>query len=231
MATLHIMVGLPCSGKTTRAKQLEAELPALRLTPDEWHLRLFGQDAEAPEHDEAPRRRGEHHVAGRPAGADPGGGCDLDFGFWSREERDGLRAQARALGVGFEMHYLALPEEELLRRLRARNRERGSCFVIPERAMRATWPCFSRQPSRELRRAGGRGRPPAACRHAAALKPRATGPGGFFAQRKCPSCNGQRASQEKKGVGGEWLAPRRPAPRSRAVRTPSLGRAPCSQRC
>ena len=52
MATLHIMVGLPCSGKTTRARALEAELPALRLTPDEWHLRLFGQDADAPEHDQ-----------------------------------------------------------------------------------------------------------------------------------------------------------------------------------
>jgi predicted kinase len=45
------MVGLPCSGKTTLAQKLEHELPALRLTTDEWHIRLFGQDAEEPEHD------------------------------------------------------------------------------------------------------------------------------------------------------------------------------------
>ena len=34
MATLHLMVGLPCSGKTTEARRLERELGALRLTPD-----------------------------------------------------------------------------------------------------------------------------------------------------------------------------------------------------
>ncbi|HMJ15509.1 MAG TPA: AAA family ATPase [Polyangiaceae bacterium] len=50
MATLHLMVGLPCSGKTTLARRLEDERSALRLTPDEWQLRLFGQDAEEPEH-------------------------------------------------------------------------------------------------------------------------------------------------------------------------------------
>ena len=43
MAKLILMVGLPFSGKTTRAKALERELGALRLTPDEWHLKLFGQ--------------------------------------------------------------------------------------------------------------------------------------------------------------------------------------------
>ena len=48
MATLHLMVVLPCSGKTTLAQELEHELPALRLTPDEWQIPLFGQDAEEP---------------------------------------------------------------------------------------------------------------------------------------------------------------------------------------
>ena len=52
MTTLHLMVGLPCSGKTTLAKRLESELRALRLTPDEWHRFLYGQDATHPEHDE-----------------------------------------------------------------------------------------------------------------------------------------------------------------------------------
>ena len=51
MATLYLMVGLPCSGKTTLARTLEQEHSALRLTPDEWQLRLFGQDAADPQHD------------------------------------------------------------------------------------------------------------------------------------------------------------------------------------
>src|SRR5690242_19062107 len=41
VATLHLIVGLPCSGKTTLARQLERQYSALRLTPDEWHIRLF----------------------------------------------------------------------------------------------------------------------------------------------------------------------------------------------
>jgi predicted kinase len=44
MATLHLIVGLPCSGKTTLARQLETGFGALRVTTDEWHIRLFGQD-------------------------------------------------------------------------------------------------------------------------------------------------------------------------------------------
>jgi predicted kinase len=34
MATLHLICGLPCSGKTTLAKQLEQQHAALRLTTD-----------------------------------------------------------------------------------------------------------------------------------------------------------------------------------------------------
>lgn len=44
MATLHLICGLPCAGKTTFARQLEQKRAALRLTPDEWHIRLFGMD-------------------------------------------------------------------------------------------------------------------------------------------------------------------------------------------
>lgn len=39
---LHLLCGLPGSGKTTLARLLEQELPALRLTPDEWMKPLFG---------------------------------------------------------------------------------------------------------------------------------------------------------------------------------------------
>ena len=41
-ATLFLLVGLPGAGKTTLARRLETEHAALRLTPDEWMLPLFG---------------------------------------------------------------------------------------------------------------------------------------------------------------------------------------------
>lgn len=45
----------------------------------------------------------------------------LDFGLWARVERDEMRAVARGLGVGVELHYLEVPPDELWRRIEVRN--------------------------------------------------------------------------------------------------------------
>src|SRR5512135_2047587 len=115
------MVGLPCSGKTTLAQKLEHELPALRLTPDEWQIRLFGQDAEEPEH------VARHslieamlwNIASRALVLRTN--VILDYGFWAREEREDYRSRAKLLGASSEVHYLDVSEAELLRRLEQRN--------------------------------------------------------------------------------------------------------------
>ncbi|HPF81931.1 MAG TPA: AAA family ATPase, partial [Tetrasphaera australiensis] len=39
---LHLTTGLPGTGKTTLAREIEARDNALRLTPDEWMNPLFG---------------------------------------------------------------------------------------------------------------------------------------------------------------------------------------------
>ncbi len=147
MATLHLMVGLPCSGKTTRAQTLEREQSALRLTTDEWHVRLFGQDASQPEHD---ARHGMieamlWNVASRALQL--GINVILDFGFWAREEREDFRARAKRLGAGSEVHFLDVPENELLRRLEIRNSQRSEdSFHIPMGMMRP-WIAFFQKPT------------------------------------------------------------------------------------
>ncbi len=45
------MVGLPGSGKTLRAKEIESKHSALRLTPDEWILDLYGHDLDRQHRD------------------------------------------------------------------------------------------------------------------------------------------------------------------------------------
>src|SRR5512135_1026786 len=42
MATLHLIYGPVGSGKTTFARKLERQIRAVRFTPDEWMLRLYG---------------------------------------------------------------------------------------------------------------------------------------------------------------------------------------------
>jgi predicted kinase len=104
MTTLHLMVGLPGVGKTTLALTLARDLPALRLSADDLQLALFGDDMAHPDHN---ARHDAIEAALWPlalgalrAGAD----VILDFGFWSRAERQHLRALAADAGFGSALH-------------------------------------------------------------------------------------------------------------------------------
>jgi predicted kinase len=123
MTTLHLMVGLPGSGKTALAKKLEGELGALRLTPDEWHRYLFGQDAAHPDHDE--RHEKIEVLQWRVAASALVRGFDviLDFGLWAKDERQDFRRRAAALGAETKIHFLDVPFEKLLERVDERNRQ------------------------------------------------------------------------------------------------------------
>lgn len=152
MVTLHLMVGLPCSGKTTLAQQLERERSALRLTPDEWQVRLFGQDAHEPDHD-ARHSAFEDLLWGVAARAlELGTNVILDYGFWAREEREDYRLRAKRLAASSEVHFLDVPEEELLRRLAIRNSEPNESFHISPESMNSWFRSFQAPEPEELER-------------------------------------------------------------------------------
>lgn len=149
MTTLYLMVGLPCSGKTTRAKQLENEVSALRLTPDEWHVNLFGHDVLDPDHD---KRHGIiesmlWQVSARALSL--GTNVILDFGFWAKEERNDFRSRARELGARSEVIFMDVGEEELMKRVRTRNENlTNEIHYIPEDMMRS-WIGFFQKPDKD----------------------------------------------------------------------------------
>jgi predicted kinase len=106
-ATLFLMVGLPGAGKTTLAKQLAAAHRALRLTPDEWMIPLFGEPT-------ADRKRDQLEgllIAVALRTLRVGTDVVLDFGLWSRDERSALRWLASSAGASCQVVYLPVARD------------------------------------------------------------------------------------------------------------------------
>jgi predicted kinase len=114
--TLYVMVGLPGAGKTTYARQLEAERQALRLTPDEWMIPLFGESGSDGKRDVLEGRLIWVAIRALRLGVS----VVLDFGVWSRDERSALRWLAAQSGADCELVYLEVSEAEQRRRVDAR---------------------------------------------------------------------------------------------------------------
>jgi predicted kinase len=114
---LFVMVGLPATGKTSRARELASEWSALRLTPDEWMIPLFGQ-----EQPEGKRNVLEGRLIWLALSAlRIGVNVVLDFGVWGKDERTALRALAASVGATSELVYLQVDEEEQWHRVQARS--------------------------------------------------------------------------------------------------------------
>ena len=115
-AQMIVMVGLPAAGKTSRAREVASARNALRLTPDEWMIPLFGQ-----EQPEGKRNILEGRLIWLALSAlRIGVNVVLDFGVWAKDERMALRALAASVGATSELIYLEVDEEEQWRRVQAR---------------------------------------------------------------------------------------------------------------
>ena len=144
-----LLCGLPGSGKTTVARRLCAELSAVRMCPDEWMdalgIDLWDQPARARV--EALQWSQTLELVRR------GLTVVVEWGVWSRAEREVARTDARAVGAAIELRYLEVPKEELWRRLDARNARPGSGSVAIDRpSLDAWWELFEPPTADELAR-------------------------------------------------------------------------------
>lgn len=116
---LVIVAGLPGSGKTTLAVKLEKKLSACRFSADDWMSELGFNlwDGETRAKIEAMQwdlskqflRSGRSVV--------------VEWGSWSKAERDQLRKEARSIGVKVDLYFLDDPVDVLFERIAERGLE------------------------------------------------------------------------------------------------------------
>ncbi|MEO7221523.1 MAG: AAA family ATPase [Devosia sp.] len=116
---LIIICGLPGTGKTTLANALAERHRGIIFSPDIW-MNVLSIDLWSLRGRRAVEQL-QWQVARDVIRA--GGTAIMEWGTWSRAERDTLREGARAVGAAVELAYLTAPPEVLFERISRRARE------------------------------------------------------------------------------------------------------------
>lgn len=107
-------------GKSTYAEAIRLENQAVILSVDEIMLSLFGQDAGGM-HDIYTERTQQYLLDKSVELIEAGISVILDWGFWTREKRNAVKAFFRERSILCELHYIDLRDEVLKIRIEQRN--------------------------------------------------------------------------------------------------------------
>jgi len=123
-STLHLICGLPGTGKTTLAKKIEIETNAIRMCPDEWIKEMWKDKAETEGNTYRDRIE---QLQWRFSKQILTNGIDviIEWGTWGKDERDRLRSEAKALGSSVKLYYLHAEKEVMKARIIERNKNLG----------------------------------------------------------------------------------------------------------
>jgi predicted kinase len=143
MPIVHLIHGYLGAGKTTFAKKLAEEVRAVRFNPDEWMVRLYGEDPPADQFAGRLERVfaliDEQWVRVVRCGVD----VVLDHGFWTRASRDATRARAAAAGATCRLYALQCSEATARARCRRRNADLQGSLYIAENTFDVLKPRFA----------------------------------------------------------------------------------------
>lgn len=120
---LFLFCGLPGTGKTTLAKKIEKEKPIVRFCPDEWVYDLLADKTNNPEMDRIREVVEARQWVQAKKLLQLGNTVLIENGFWSIEERERYRSEAKNIGAEVSIYYFQADLKLLKQRLTKRNYE------------------------------------------------------------------------------------------------------------
>lgn len=126
MAVIHVVHGYIAFGKTTLAKKLAVELPAVHLDADEWILKLYGKNL--PESEFMDKANIVVNFLWDMAARIINAGADviMDIGPWSKQMRADVFKMAKQITDDVVFHTIVLDPKIARERLVKRNLESKS---------------------------------------------------------------------------------------------------------
>ena len=118
---VYVLCGFIGAGKTTFARKLEARTGAVRITKDEWLIRLIGNDPTIDGYADYDHRVVELSRDIAFQFVEKGIDVILDEGFWAKEERVLIRRRVEAMGAKAVLYYLDTPIETIRERVARRS--------------------------------------------------------------------------------------------------------------
>ena len=122
MAKVIMTCGKICSGKSTYSEQLRRKNHAVILSVDEITLTLFEQNI-GEKHDEYVEKLKKYLFKKSLDIISADVDVILDWGFWTKSERNYAKKYYSSRNVNFEFHYIDISEKTWQTRLDKRNRE------------------------------------------------------------------------------------------------------------
>lgn len=130
-ATIHLICGFMGFGKTTYAKKLALRNQAVRLTPDEWINRLYGR---RPDNFEEKMQAVDDLIWNMTSEfIHSGRSVILDYGFWTKEEREKATQKALSLTEHVLWHQMECSMAVAKTRVLSRSDEDSESLFIDEK--------------------------------------------------------------------------------------------------
>ena len=114
----YVICGFIGAGKTTFARKLEKETKAIRITKDEWIIKIFGNKITSDKNFE----RYDKNITELATDIafeilKSGGDVILDEGFWVKSQRDDIKKKILNIGAKPILYYVECPVEKMRERV------------------------------------------------------------------------------------------------------------------